>query len=153
LREGVCREPRGHPGAVTVIDDVATADGKVFLVMELLEGESLGARLRRIGAPCFPAGHRRLPIAFEVSCISRQTRGIGRDHQADNVFRHFAGALKLLDFGIARVRISETSASMSRARGHARDASLMAPEQVHCSPEDVDPRTDLWGVGATMFTC
>ncbi|MGB1277223.1 MAG: protein kinase domain-containing protein, partial [Nannocystaceae bacterium] len=48
LHEGYAANAVGHPGAVTVLDDDTTKDGEVYLVMELLDGESLEARLTRV---------------------------------------------------------------------------------------------------------
>jgi serine/threonine-protein kinase len=154
LREGYVANRVGHPGAVTVSDDVVSPDGKVFLVMELLEGESLGARSRRL--------QRGLPVR-EVLMIADQVldvlacaheRGIvHRDIKPDNVFVTCNGMLKLLDFGIASVRdLRELGVDVTRSGATLGTPAFMAPEQARGAADEVDGRTDLWAVGAMMFT-
>jgi serine/threonine-protein kinase len=153
LREGYVANRVGHPGAVTVIDDVVTPEGTVLLVMELLEGESLGARLRRLAAP-LPA-RDVLAIAdcvLEVLACAHARGIVHRDIKPDNVFITLGGSLKVLDFGIARVRdLVDLGADVTGSGSLLGTPSFMAPEQARSTLGDVDPRTDLWALGATMF--
>jgi serine/threonine-protein kinase len=142
-----------HPGALRILDDDRAEDGSVFLVMELLSGEGLDARLKRKGW--------RLPIS-EVLGISfrvldvlaaAHARGIvHRDIKPDNVFITREAEVKVLDFGIAR--LMDLPQGMTRTRNGALFGTLgfMAPEQALGRTAEIDNRTDLWAVGATMFT-
>jgi serine/threonine-protein kinase len=154
LREGYVANRVGHPGAVTVSDDVVSADGKVFLVMELLEGESLGARLRRMQGGLSVC--EVLMVADQVLDIlaCAHERGIvHRDVKPDNVFLTCQGVLKLLDFGIASVRdLRELGVDVTRSGATLGTPAFMAPEQARGAPDEVDGRTDVWAVGAMMFT-
>jgi serine/threonine-protein kinase len=152
LREGYVANRVQHDGAVSVLDDDTTEDGTAFLVMELLEGESLEAtRLQRGG---------RLPEA-DVLAVSDQVldvlgaaheKGIvHRDVKPENIFVTRAGSIKVLDFGIARVR------ELSPRSHGTQDALLgtpafMPPEQARGRWDQVDATTDVWAVGAMMFT-
>jgi eukaryotic-like serine/threonine-protein kinase len=150
LREGYVANSVGHRGAVRVDDDDVDEDGSVYLVMELLEGETIEARCERLGG--------RLPneevlwIAHELleTLIAAHAAGIlHRDLKPENLFLTREGALKVLDFCIARLREPGTSTTQS---GEVLGTpSFMAPEQASGRPDDVDARTDVWAVGAVMF--
>jgi serine/threonine-protein kinase len=154
LREGYVANTVDHPGACNVIDDDVTPDGAAFLVMELLEGETLEARRERKGGRLPPAEVLSITGQLLDTLAAAHAKGIvHRDLKPENLFLMQEGRLKVLDFGIARLR--ETSAA---ATGATQAGSLlgtpafMAPEQARGRSEQVDERTDLWAVGATMFT-
>ena len=152
LREGYVANAVGHPGAVKVLDDDTAEDGCAFLVMELLEGESLEARRERVGG--------RLPMQ-EVFTVGDQLldllaaahpKGIvHRDVKPENIFITHDGSVKLLDFGIARMR--ESSGVERTGTGLMLGTpDFMSPEQASGRSETIDARSDLWSLGATMFT-
>jgi eukaryotic-like serine/threonine-protein kinase len=152
LREGYVANAVGHPGAVKVLDDDMAEDGCAFLVMELLEGESLEARRERVGG--------RLPMQ-EVFTVGDQLldllaaahpKGIiHRDIKPENVFITHDGSVKLLDFGIARMRES-SNVERTGTGLMLGTPDFMSPEQASGRSETIDTRSDLWSVGATMFT-
>jgi serine/threonine-protein kinase len=154
LREGYVANRVGHPGAVAVVDDVVTAEGLVFLVMELLEGESLGARLRRLATPLPPREVLAITdCALDVLACAHARGIVHRDIKPDNMFITHGGSLKVLDFGIARVRdLIDLGADVTGSGSLLGTPAFMAPEQARSTLGDVDPRTDLWALGATMFT-
>ncbi len=151
LREGYVANKVGHPGAVEVLDDDTLDDGGVFLVMELLEGESLDARLRRAGVltpvECFFLADRLL----DVLAAAHQKQIVHRDIKPANVFITQTGEIKLLDFGLARVREATVDAK-TRDGIVLGTAAYMPPEQARAKTDLVDARSDLWAVGALMFT-
>ena len=153
LAEGYAANAVGHPGVVQVLDDDQTEDGLVFLVMELLEGETLGQRARRQGGRLSPA--EVLPIADAILAVlsaAHDKRIFHRDLKPENVFLTTDGGVKVLDFGLARVH--EPSAE---TRSHTRlgwamgTPGFMAPEQVRGRWDRVDGRSDLWALGASLF--
>jgi serine/threonine protein kinase len=152
LREGRVANAVGHEGAVKVLDDDVTDDGQVFLILELLEGESLEERCVRLGG--------RLPET-EVLWMADQlldvmaaahARGIvHRDIKPDNLFLTTSGDLKVLDFGIARLREWSTARRATQEGGTMGTPAFMAPEQARGLWDEVDVQSDLFAVGATMF--
>jgi serine/threonine-protein kinase len=154
LREGYAANTIQHEGAVSVLDDDVAPDGSAFLVMELLDGETVERRWERRGG--------KLPVTevlfitdqlLDVLAAAHDKSVIHRDIKPENLFITRGGALKVLDFGIAKVfeqRHSRTSST--RAGMIMGTPAFMAPEQARGRWEDVDARTDLWAVGATMFT-
>jgi serine/threonine-protein kinase len=153
LREGRVANAVGHDGAVKVLDDEVTEDGSVYLVLELLEGESVAERVLRLGG--------RLPekevlwIADQVLDVlaAAHARGVvHRDIKPDNLFLTCAGSLKVLDFGIARLRELSSISAATRNVGTMGTPAYMPPEQARGLWEEVDAQSDLFAVGATMFT-
>ncbi len=140
-----------HPGAVRVTDDDIADDGSVFLVMELLEGETVDALFERSG--------RLLPrdvatIAWHLLDVldAAHAKGIvHRDIKPDNLFVTRGGVLKILDFGIARLVDSFAGATATHTGAMVGTPAFMAPEQALGQSREIDGRTDLWSVGATMF--
>ncbi|MEP7119525.1 MAG: serine/threonine-protein kinase [Byssovorax sp.] len=156
LQEGYAANKVGHPGAVSVLDDDEDDDGSVFLVMELLDGESADGRAQKRPG-------ERLEI-LEVATLADQLldvlaaahdKGIvHRDIKPENIFLTRDGGLKVLDFGIARIREVKgmDSARLTANTGPMGTPAFMPPEQALGKWDDVGPWTDLWAVGATMFT-
>jgi serine/threonine-protein kinase len=152
LREGYVANKIGHPGAVAILDDDTTEDGAPFLVMELLEGDSLAALLNRLGG--------KLPVpdvlaiagqVLEVLGVAHGHGIIHRDIKPGNVFITRSGHTKLLDFGLARIRDGAVSIIPTAAGVVMGTAGYMAPEQARGTPDQVDGRSDIFAVGAVMF--
>ncbi|MEP7119725.1 MAG: protein kinase [Byssovorax sp.] len=138
-----------HPGAVEIRDIDVAEDGSPFLVMELLSGESLSERAQRLGG--IPQGEV-LRLADELLDVlaAAHARGIiHRDIKLDNLFVQTDGSLKVLDFGIARIRDGVPLMMRTRAGATLGTAPYMPPEQI--KGMEIDARADLFAVGATMF--
>jgi serine/threonine protein kinase len=152
LREGYVANSVNHPGVVAVLDDDVDEDGSAFLVMELLEGATVEALCWRsgVGIPVREA----LAIAHQLLDVldAAHARAIvHRDIKPANLFVLRDGQVKVLDFGIARLRDAPGIQS-TRAGAIIGTPGFMAPEQALAQGSDVDPRTDVWAVGATLFT-
>jgi serine/threonine protein kinase len=154
LREGYAANVIEHSGAVSVLDDDVAEDGSAFLVMELLEGETLERRAERHGG--------RLPVGevlgfadqlLDVLAAAHVKGIVHRDIKPENLFVMRDGSLKVLDFGIARVFETQKDAKQATRAGQIIGTpAFMAPEQALAKWGDIDGRTDVWAVGATMFT-
>ncbi len=151
LREGYAANSVEHADAVAVLDDDVDDDGVAFLVMELLDGET-------VEELCARSGERlSLPVALSIGhqvldvLAAAHAHGVvHRDVKPANLFLTRRGELKLLDFGVARVR--DAAASQATQTGSVMGtAGFMAPEQALGKMDDVDALTDVWAVGATVF--
>jgi eukaryotic-like serine/threonine-protein kinase len=152
LREGYVANTVEHPGAVSVLDEDVTDDGAAFLVMELLEGEVLDALWMRSG--------QRLPAALVVDIgyqlldileAAHRKDVVHRDVKPSNIFLTKNGEVKVLDFGIARLR-DGASGSVTQTGVGIGTPAFMAPEQALGKSRLIGPHTDIWAAGATLFT-
>ena len=157
-REGYAANKVDHPGVVKVLDDDVVSSGPdagtAYLVMELLEGESMQDRLER----GFVFGEREfLDLASDVLGVlqAAHERGVvHRDLKPENLF--FAREdgdsgrtrVKVLDFGLARLLDSQAITTYGLALG---TPSFMSPEQAAGRIDEIDGRTDLFALAATGF--
>jgi eukaryotic-like serine/threonine-protein kinase len=144
------------PHVVQVLDfGRDDASGSLFIVMELLEGESLADRVRRLG---------KLSLADTSRVLTHVARALSRAHEAAIVHRDLKPAnvflvrndddelAKVLDFGTARVqRIDLLGSGSAPAGGVVGTPHYMSPE--HISGKTVDHRTDLWAMAVIAFEC
>jgi len=134
----------GHPGIVTIYD-VGREGGMVYMAMELLEGVDLGAE----------AAKRRFSVQEAVSIAERiadalsfaHDRGVvHRDIKPPNIMLIGGGRVKIMDFGIARMRSSDLKTQTGLMMGTPR---YMSPEQVAGRP--VDHRSDIFSLGTVLY--
>jgi serine/threonine-protein kinase len=152
LREGYVANSVGHDGAVKVIDDDTAEDGAAFLVMELLDGETLEDRRMREGGRL--SEDEALSVADQLLDVLAAAHAKGivhRDLKPENIFITRDGRVKILDFGIARLRELSTASTATKSGATMGTPYYMAPEQARGLWDEVDGRTDLWAVGATLF--
>jgi len=151
LREGYVANKIEHPGCVNVIDDDHDGD-TVFLVMELLEGQSL-ERFTRSSGPRMPL-EQILKVMGETLDVLAVAHGKGithRDIKPANLFLTRDGRLKVLDFGIARLADGGIDGSSTQTGIAMGTPAFMPPEQARGRKQEIDARTDVWAVGATML--
>ncbi|WP_394833966.1 protein kinase [Pendulispora rubella] len=151
LREGYVANKIEHPGAVSILDDDHTEDGTAFLVMELLEGYTLERRLRKQSA--FPV-YDALKIVEDLLDIVSAAHDKGiihRDLKPANIFVTKKGEVKVLDFGIARLGEAHHLSGSTQMGMPLGTPAFMPPEQARGRWGEVDVRTDLWAVGATLW--
>ncbi len=151
LREGYVANKVGHSGAVSVLDDDELDDGTPFIVMELLEGQSLEDRLKVQKTMGHAAVMYIADQLLDVLAAAHEKNIIHRDIKPPNVFLTNDGHAKVLDFGLARLRESAFGGTMTRTGMVIGTASYMPPEQARGKHNLVDHRTDIWALGATMF--
>ncbi|HEU4405114.1 MAG TPA: protein kinase [Polyangiaceae bacterium] len=150
LRESHLGNLLKHEGVVQVLDDDVTQDGAAYLVMELLQGASLRAI----------AAELPLDVAYvaavgdavlEVLAVAHEKGVVHRDVKPENIFLTDEGVLKLLDFGVAR-QLGPYGPAVTTSGAILGTPAFMAPEQVLGRGPQLGPPTDLWSVGATLFT-
>lgn len=153
VREGQLGNVLDHPNTVRVLDHGMTEERCPYLVLEFLEGESLEDRRVRAGG--------RLELwemldftdqLLSVLEVAHAKNIVHRDIKPSNLFVTKTGQLKVLDFGIARL-VDDTSATSTKTGQMVGTPAFMPPEQALSRPREVDARTDIWSVGATLFTC
>jgi serine/threonine protein kinase len=152
LSEGHAANAVGHPGAVRILDDDVSEHGSLYLVTELLEGETLEHRRVRLGGR-MPEDEVLLAIDQVLAVlVAAHAQGVvHRDLKPENLFLTRTGQIKVLDFGIARLREPVSGTRLTQAGDAMGTPAYMAPEHARGLWDEVDPRSDLWSVGASMF--
>ena len=141
-----------HPN-ILAIHDFGTDSGRAYAVMECLDGESLRARLERGPIPW----RKAVAVARQVAdgLAAAHAKGIvHRDLKPENVFLVTSGAVKVLDFGLARVLEASLPGSVAAAGTTIPGAVMgttgyMSPEQVR--GEEAGPPSDIFSFGCVLF--
>ncbi|MFF2197631.1 protein kinase [Streptomyces sp. NPDC058157] len=136
-----------HPG-ITVVHDVGQHEGRLFIVMELLPGEDLGAVLARErgGLPVARAVDLAAQTA-EALAAAHERAVVHRDLKPQNLFLLPGGRLKICDFGIAHS--ADATAGWTVTGRMFGTPPYMAPEQWR--GEHVDARCDLYALGCVLY--
>jgi len=155
LREGRVANSVGHRNAVRVLDEHEMADGTLFLVLDLLEGKTLTEICRIAGGKLEVTKALRVADGVLEVLAAAHTRGIiHRDIKPQNVFVTTDETVKVLDFGVASVRTAASEDAAITQSGFALGTpAFMAPEQARGRRGQLDARTDVWAVGATLYWC
>ncbi|MFO0673316.1 MAG: serine/threonine-protein kinase [Polyangiaceae bacterium] len=150
LMEGYVANRVGHTGCVSVLDDDTSEHGEPFLVMELLEGETLRDYWKRVGRRVPPIDVLRVAAQI-LDCLEAcHAQGvIHRDLKPANIFLTKTGQVKILDFGVAQLRYASTGDTPSTPTAVGTPA-YMSPEQAMGLSDQLDGRTDLFSVGAII---
>ncbi len=152
-REAEIADAIEHPNVIRIHDVHATADGVPFIVCERLRGEDLGQRLEREGRMSIADTVHVLRQVCDVLAAVHARGVIHRDLKPNNLF--LVGdptrpTVKLIDFGIARLRVPGDA--LATATGVVMGTpAFMAPEQAR--GQRVDVRADIYAVGAIAYAC
>jgi serine/threonine-protein kinase len=152
-REAITASQIGHEGIAQVTDLGTSVEGEPFLVMEYLEGESLGARVEATGQ--FP-----IELACELGCsilaplgAAHQAGIVHRDLKPDNVFlvrRSRGEGVKLLDFGISRAVGVESEFRLTKTGLVLGTPYYMSPEQARGESE-ISQAADIYAFGVILY--
>ena len=148
-REAVAASHIHHSGIVAVTDFGRTPDGRFYLAMELVDGETLARRLARLG-PLVPAEAVSLVREIARALGAAHARGIyHRDIKPENVLLARDGSVKLADFGIARLAEGPRDARETAAGLIFGTPHYMSPEQA--AGQRQDGRSDVYALGVLLF--
>jgi serine/threonine protein kinase len=143
-----------HPALVQISEFGQLPDGSTYLVMELLKGENLASRLRRVGALPLPAVLQIGSQLAEALCAAHEKGIVHRDLKPENVMLVADSAVlggervKLLDFGIAK--LAEGGPNRTATSALMGTPKYMSPEQAR-GAGSVDEKTDVYALGVMLF--
>jgi serine/threonine protein kinase len=133
-----------HRNVITVYE-MGEEDGRLYMVMELLDGETLGDYMKRVGQ--LPLEHA-LDLMMQVCeglAIAHAHAIVHRDIKPGNLFVLRDGGLKILDFGVARL----ANSSMTASGFIVGTPDFMSPEQAR--GREIDQRSDVFSAGAVFY--
>ena len=143
-REAKAAAALNHPNIIT-IHEVGEFEGKTYIVMEYVEGESLKERLSK----------QELSLDKTIEMATEVCKGLSEAHQAgivhrdikpDNILLDLKGRVKIADFGLAKVK---GVSRLTKQESTLGTVNYMSPEQTR--NEDVDRRSDIFSFGAVLY--
>ena len=161
-REAKAAASLNHPNIVTIYE-IAEDGDQIFIVMEYVDGKTLREVLNTPFNPPFiggktnqsPIPNSQLPVPDVLNIISQIAEGLAKAHKAGIVHRDIKpenilidkdGQVKILDFGLAKLKGVSTLTKEASTLG---TIYYMSPEQV--SGKEVDQRTDIWSLGVVLY--
>ncbi|MCA9561456.1 MAG: protein kinase, partial [Myxococcales bacterium] len=154
-REAYLASRFAHPHAITIYDFGQTTDGLLYIAMELLEGQSLRARLR--GGPLTARDAAKVTTELlRALAEAHRANLVHRDVKPDNIFLarvdEDPAYVKVLDFGIAKMVSADDAAPLAHLTQRGKvfgTAPYMSPEQIRGKP--VDAKADLYAAGVVLY--
>ncbi len=144
-----------HDGIVEILDQDKTDEGTPFLVMEYLEGESVGQRIKRKKKLSEQEALAILLPMLDALDAAHQAGVIHRDLKPDNVFIlpgvRGAERIKILDFGISQ-KADEIEQGLTQAGSVLGTPHYMSPEQARGEP-NIDVRVDVYAAAVMLYEC
>jgi tRNA A-37 threonylcarbamoyl transferase component Bud32 len=155
IREAQSAARLSHPNVVDVRDVDTAPDGAVYMVLELLEGESLASHLARVGKLSVHTALAFVEPAMDALAVAHAAGIVHRDIKPDNIHlsRSLSGDIvpKVLDFGIAK--LAESASGSATATGSVIGTpAYMAPEQA-LGRKDLGPPADVWSMAVVLYEC
>jgi serine/threonine protein kinase len=144
LQEAQAAAVLNHPN-ICVIHDVREEDGKQFMVMEYVDGKTLRESISAVGMKTEAA----IDYAVQIAEALEEAHGKGivhRDIKADNIMINTKDQIKVMDFGLAKLK---GSLKLTRTSSTVGTLAYMAPEQMQGG--EVDPRSDIFAFGVLFF--
>ncbi|HLF20025.1 MAG TPA: serine/threonine-protein kinase, partial [Bacteroidota bacterium] len=149
IQEAKAASALNHPNILTIYDFIEE-QGESFIAMELVEGESLKTKIAEAKEKV-----SQLSISQVLGYADQMAQGLSKAHEkgivhrdvkSENIMVTTDGLIKIMDFGLAKLK---GKAGMTRAGSTVGTAAYMSPEQIQ--GEEVDEQADIWSFGVVLF--
>ena len=151
-REAEIASQLGHENIVEV-HDFNLSEGQAYMVMELLDGEDLAARLQARGAMALDQAKHILDQVASALAAAHRAHIVHRDLKPQNIYLCRRGGrddyVKVLDFGVSKVL--DSSSVVTRDHALVGTPFYMSPEQAEGKVKEIDSRTDVFALGAIVW--
>lgn len=139
-----------HPGVVRVFE-CGESDFGPYFSMEFVDGETLARRIKREGMLDVHEAVRIVRQAAEAVHCAHKVRVLHRDLKPSNIMIGSDGSVKVTDFGLAKETERDDTNPLTQSGVIIGTPSYIPPEQAECRFEDVGPRSDVYGLGGTLY--
>ena len=161
-REARAASAIGHPNIIDVFDLGRTQDGLLFMVMEMLDGESLADTLKRTPQLPIPLATHLMAQVLSGLSAAHKSGIVHRDLKPDNIFvldsEERPNFVKIVDFGISKVLIPQVPGAALTAKGSGTMVGsilgtplYMSPEQAIGQVASIDHRADIYSAGVVLY--
>jgi serine/threonine protein kinase len=154
FREAMSAGEIGHENIIEMHDIGRDVTGSIYLVMEMLKGESLAERVRRLGEMDVARAADIMLQTLDALHASHAKGITHRDMKPENIYLCRLGGrddfVKILDFGIAKVKDPEDGEALTRTGAMLGTACYMAPEQI-AGDREADHRMDIYACGIILY--
>jgi serine/threonine protein kinase/Flp pilus assembly protein TadD len=148
MQEARAAAALNHPHILGIYD-VDEQNGSMFLVLEYIEGETLKKRITKLHAGTGLSFNEAIEWGVQTARGLKAAHELGiihRDVKSENIMLTPSGQLKIMDFGLAKLK---SSSGMTRTGTSLGTLSYMSPEQAQGTTTDL--RTDIWSLGVVMY--
>ena len=153
-REAQAAAAIGHEGIIDVMDVGVAPSNEPYLVMEYLEGESLGQLLSRSTSLSIPAACAVMAPALQALHAAHTKGIVHRDLKPENIFLCYTNGkpprIKLIDFGISKIMAAPENEKLTQTGSIIGTPAYMSPEQARGN-SNVDHRTDIFSMGVIFY--
>ncbi len=144
LQEAQSAAALSHPNICTIYS-IEEADGKTFIAMELVEGQTLREKAGTISIP------KAVDIGIQIAeglAVAHEKGIVHRDIKPENIMVRKDGVVQIMDFGLAKLRASRAS-RLTKEGSTVGTAGYMSPEQVQ--GQEIDHRSDIFSLGVLLY--
>ncbi len=144
IQEAKAASALNHPNVCTIYD-IQENDGRLFIVMEYVDGETLRGKHNLSVKQVIDIGAQ----ASEGLAAAHEKGIVHRDIKPENIMMTKSGVVKVMDFGLAKLNKAEEASRLTKAGTTLGTVGYMSPEQVQ--GQDVDHRSDIFSLGVVLY--
>lgn len=151
VREAQAVNEIGHPNIIKIMDLDTLEDGRPYILMEYMEGQTLRHRMTSKSGMSASEVREILCQVLDALEAAHQSGFVHRDLKPENIYVTNRGQVKLLDFGIAKLTDDTSSATATQTGALLGTPLYLSPEQARGDSAQITPQTDLYAFGIVLY--